>query len=430
MNKYIIFSLITFGIFAVSSCTQEEYELVEESSSLNSIMETAGIRSLQANSTILWKPDSATIQKARLAKKARSMSSDAYFSDNLNAIAGLHVYIDDPSGNKLFYNYTENEIKMQPSGSDLSNAKYIIKTMPAISGMSNIIYPTYTGESAALAVGQYISNPDEKVLIVSSEAVNVGFGISWTISRANGNKKRVVITSDDFFGEAWNRLPDGKISFSPYINENQEFIITTVGSFNLYEINYVDTYYAQISTGTDYIITNSYTNNSNAEVSYIMPFQDQVQENSSFIEEKGINFSINGLEKKFRRPHIVNGEVSETVNEDAPLDASYVPSENLQSTLSAYLPLNVPAKTKVEIQYRFKTYYVSNLPYEATITYSSAASPDYRDTKLHGYWSGTLHVDEMLEPTITITNLRTNKIKTIQPDIKKTNKLNPLKLAL
>ena len=393
-------------------------------------METTGIRSLpvDSDSVALWKPDSVTIQKARLAKKARSMSSDAYLSDNLDALAGLYVYIDDPAGNKLFY--TGSEIKMQSFGFNTPNVKYYIKTMSGMSGMSNIIYPISTAGRAALAVGYYTSNPDEQVLIVSSEAVDMGFGISWTISRANGNKNRVVITSDDFFGEAWNRLPDGKISFSQYTGENQEFLITPLATFTLSAIDYVDTYYAQVTAGSDYVITNSYTNNTSAEVSYIMPFQEQVQENSSFIEEKGINFSINGLEKKFRRPHIVNGEVSETVNEDAPLDASYVTLENLQSTLSAYLPLNVPAKTKVEVQYRFKTYYVSNLPYEATIFYGLVSNSTYRDTKLHGYWSGTLHVDEMLEPIITITDLRTNKMKTIRPDIKKTNKLNPLKLAL
>ena len=103
----------------------------------------------------------------------------------------------------------------------------------------------------------------------------MGFGISWTISRANGNKNRVVITSDDFFGEAWNRLPDGKISFSQYTGENQEFLITPLATFTLSAIDYVDTYYAQVTAGSDYVITNSYTNNTSAAGMIINRVEDK-----------------------------------------------------------------------------------------------------------------------------------------------------------
>ena len=214
------------------------------------------------------------------------------------------------------------------------------------------------------------------------------------------------------------------------IEENlSEFEIIPSMRFNLDSVNYINKKSALVGLVIDYKITNSYTNDLSKEVSYIMPFQGQVEESSGFKEYGNISFSLNinnGL--RIKRPNIKLGSID--LSSSGVSDARYTENETILRTLSASLPLNVPARTKVEITYYFKTYYV-NIDYEANISYDKATSVNHRSTKIYGRWSGNLHFDDKtIEPTIVLTNLDTKKVKMIRPNIQKTSKLNPLRLKL
>jgi hypothetical protein len=384
----------------------------------------------------------------------RSSSYNSSLSDNLRAIRDLPISLKvrggiaarcgssirpdgtrPPAGQKNWYLATNGkgkELTLVPSVGSRTQAQFYLKILPATSGIPYLIYSRK--ENTPISVGQYSNNPDKKVLFVrpnNSEPYN---SASWDIIDATNNPGYVVIESQSYIGHGssgnWQDIfyyvVEGKsnktLGFGKYQQKaTQEFMITTINTFALKKIEYVNENAAKVTPRTNYGITRSYTNTKHSRVSYDMKFEEDISENSYFKEQKNINFKLSGLDTKFKRPSVIQGKIDLIPSENVKADALYTSSEKINNTLSSTLPLSVPPRTKIEVIYFFKTYNVE-ANYEATIEYNT------RTAKLKGVWNGVIHVDEIPVSghRYKMTNLDTGETKSVIINVTKATKSNPI----
>lgn len=169
----------------------------------------------------------------------------------------------------------------------------------------------------------------------------------------------------------------------------QEFEFTPLADFKLESITYRPQY-TRIRPLTPKTATVAKTNTSTVPMAYTFNLIENVTEQSRFEETKYINFNITNRENiAFQRPGVTNGEVDIIPDQDAPADALYQSDiQNIPTTLRASYPVNIPAKTKLILNYTWNVYELE-AEYIAEISYNNIKC------SLVGIWKGTVYVDNV-----------------------------------
>lgn len=446
MKKAYYFILVAIGLLGMSSCTQDDYELQNELLSSNVESRTSSTDSISTNSNItpiIVKPDSI---KRHIKSRANYYNEN--LSNNLFAIAtnSLWCTIQSNEGEETDNHYLTTNgigqaITLNPFKSDYREQMhqlFYIKVLPATSGIPYLIYSYSNG--TPLGVGQRESDPNNKVLFTMQDDSSL-YSASWDIYKATNKSGCLVIESQSYIGQGdsgnwmdvfyhvWETKGSNPVGFGKYQQKkSQEFIITPTVTFTLKDIKFINDYSAVVTqTGTK-SITSSHQNNSyQPDNSYVMHFNGQENELSSFIEDKSINFKLGGLDQMFKRPTVIQGKINLVPNDDAKGDAIYATSQNIKKTISASLPISIPPRTKMEVTYIFRKYNVE-ADYEAVAEFARRGGGKVITIKLIGKWKGTLYVDEKDEPIIKKINLDTGNVQSVRKDIKKIDKNNPLKI--
>lgn len=435
MKKSLFTLFVAITLIGMYSCSENELELTNSS---NQVVTTrALLDTVPSYIPYIVNPDSVKKHNARA-------NYDSNLSDNLYAIREMPVTIRPKaySNKYLTTNGVSQPITVYSNISGNNRQKFYIKVLPAVSGIPYLIYGT-SAMNQPLAVGQRSDNPDNKVLFTSPTNTGSLYGASWDIYHATKNAGYLVIESQsllgqgdsgnwmDVFNYVWETKGYGTtpVGYGRYQQkETQEFIITPCDTFTLREIRYVNQYTAKATFKGNYDITSSYTNETYSDNFTIMTFESTVRERSQYTEEKGVNFLLHGLNRKFKRPSVINGEVNLLPSQNADATVTYSPSYTVVNPLSISLPITAPARTKYEVTYHLKIYDVE-VEYEAKIDYTNPKNEeDYRETNLRGIWKGTLYVDEKIEPSIHEIKLDTKEVRIFHPNIKNVSKANPLKL--
>lgn len=384
MKKTYFTILMAIGLLGMSSCTQDDYELQNEDTHLNLTSRSLSSLDSLVNDSIIT-PIIVNPDSIKRHIKSRTNYDNENLSNNLFAIAtnGLRVTIQSSEGEGtdnyyLTANGKGQAITLNSLASDFHTRQYQffrIKILPATAGIPYLIYSYPYG--AYLAVGQLQSNPNNKVLFTMQDESSL-YSASWDIYKATKKSGCLVIESQSYIGQedsgnwmdvfyhVWETKGSNPVGFGKYQQKkSQEFIITPVETFTLKDIKFINDYSAIVTqTGTK-SITNSHQNNSyQPDNSYVMHFNGQENELSSFIEDKSINLKLNGVDKMFKRPTVIQGQINLVPNDDAKEDAIYATSQNIKRTISASLPISIPARTKMEVTYIFRKYNVET-DYEA-----------------------------------------------------------------
>lgn len=169
----------------------------------------------------------------------------------------------------------------------------------------------------------------------------------------------------------------------------QEFEFTPLVSFNLKSVTYRPQY-TRIRKLTPKTITAAQTNTKNIPVAYTFELEEEVTEQSRFTEDRYINFQISNLKSiRFQRPNVINGEVDIIPDQSSPADAYYQSEiQNIRKTIRATYPINIPARTKLIVNYTWNVYELE-AEYEAKITYNG------QEFTLVGIWKGTAYIDDI-----------------------------------
>lgn len=439
MRKFYYSILFAIGLIGITSCSQDSFEIENEVNNQDS--ESRALLhsdSLSADSTItplIVNPDS-------IRKRTKTRTNyNSNLSDNFWAIRELPFTIQSREGgasrnNFLQTNGKSEEITLSTKNRTPTNQqKFFVKVLPAISGIPYLIY-SYT-ENTPLSVGQRANNPDNKVLFTLPDASGTPYGADWDIYNSTNYPGYLVVESQSYTGQGssgdwmdifhyvWETKGDNPVGFGQYQSKNtQEFRITPVDDFTIKEIKYVNEYSANVTRRSNYGITRSYTNTQYSRKDYSMPFEETKTINSSFKENKGINFTFTNPTQKFRRPSVTQGDIQLLPSDNAPEDALYSSSYSLSDTLSVVLPLSIPPRSRMEVTYYFRVYDVT-VDYEATIQYAHRAG--IRETRLTGTWQGTIYVDELpiSEHTYKTTNIDSGEVVNVKVDnnSKKSNRI-------
>lgn len=452
MKTYSFFMMA--GLILVSACTENILDLEKDVVALNSqkeiaAPENAGTDSLESVREIIpIEPDSALVEllKKKAQTRANPASQATRLSDNLYAIRDIPVVIQTRDNyyngnNQLWATSGRNSSVAIIMGNVQEPEKYYqfyIKVPPAHVGIPYQIYSL--NYDTPVAAGAFADRPDEKIIYVMSSSSTTSLAASWDIFPSS-NAGYVVIQSQALIGQGdsgfWSDIfyyvceSQGflyPVTFGKYAQKStQDFILNPVPSFTLDNIQYVNAYTAKVTKRADVSITRSHTNEYSSIKSHIMSFDSIAYEPSSFNEDRqGIRFKIAGLDGTFKRPTVSNGEISLTPSENAIKDAKYTSYESIANSLSAKLPLNAPARSKLTITYFLATYDVE-VEYEAKLVYTNPDNDsDRREVTLTGVWSGTIHVDEKTDPIIRETNLDTNAMRAMRCSIKNVTMQNPL----
>lgn len=371
MKKSIFTLFVAIILIGMYSCSESEQELTDLG---NQVLITRALPDT-VPSYIPYIPNPDSVKK----RNTRA-NYDSNLSDILYTIREMPITIEPRaySGAQLTMNGVSQPITVHAKYIGNYRQQFYIKILPSVSGIPYLIYGT-PAMNQPLAVGQRSDNPDNKILFMSPDGTGSLYGASWDIYRATKNQGYLVIESQsligqgdsgnwmDVFNYVWETkgLSSTPVGYGKYQQkETQEFIITPCDTFTLREIKYINQYSAKATFKGNYDIVSSYTNEAYSDDLTIMAFESTVRERSQYIEDKCVNFLLHGLNRKFKRPSVINGEVNLLPSQNTDATVTYSPSYTVVNPLSISLPITVPARTKYEVTYHLKIYDVE-VEYEA-----------------------------------------------------------------
>lgn len=246
--------------------------------------------------------------------------------------------------------------------------------------------------------GHEEKHEDTQILILP-EADDPSYASKWYVNSAipQGyftitNTSYLEPTPNGMVYYSLKAVKETDVQFGIYSEANamQEFEFTPLTNFNLTKITYrpQNTRIRQLTPKT---VTVGKTNNSTSSMPYTFNLVENVTEKSQFDETKHINFNVtNRGQIAFQRPGITNGSVDVIPDQDSPANAIYQNNvQYIQTTLRANYPVNIPAKTKLNLIYSWNVYeleveYIADIVTDNNITCS-----------LVGIWKGTMYVDDI-----------------------------------
>ena len=200
------------------------------------------------------------------------------------------------------------------------------------------------------------------------------------------------VTSSGFRYYSMKVNNGSSIRFGIYAGDaTQDFEFTPLIDFQLESVAYGQpTPTARITKLTPHTITVVHTNTQNIAEPYTFAIRGYVTETSRFAEDKYINFNVtNAGTMRFQRPSVYNGSMEFVPDQEAPYDAQYTSStQNIRRELEASYVANVPAHSKLTVNYKWNVYQVET-DYIVTIVHEGIVC------SLVGTWYGKLYVDDI-----------------------------------
>ena len=342
-------------------------------------------------------------EKERQCPKGTSNNNyDENFHSNILAINGMPITIcarglGNSSGKYLYSAGLGREVTLHP-GKYSNNTSFYLRVLPASTGVPYLIYASNT--RTPLSVGQYASNPNQKVLYVRDNDTGSISSADWDLVPSNTSKGYFAIESQSYLGQSnpndwWSVFnyvvevrDNNKLGYSKYTNRaQQEFEIKPTRSFALKNLTY-NASSAVITSAADLQIKSTGTNPSIESNNFTINVSKSFTESSYFSEKKGsLNFDINNLTKQFQRPTVLAERIVLPVS-STPYDATYKTSStfNINKSLNFKIEGGAPENCLIEVTSNIKTYNVS-------IGYTATAECDNRVIKFSGTWRGRIISD-------------------------------------
>jgi hypothetical protein len=352
----------------------------------------------------------------QLKRQQRSLSTfasyddyDENFSMNVYNIREIPITIQARgqanTGNRyLQTNGKSKELTL--AGSVTSNAqKFYLKVLPASSGIPYLIYSQQ--ENTPISIGQYNSNPNNKVLFTLPDANGSLYSAGWDLKPCSANKGYFAIESNSYIGQSdpnnmWSIFyhvvevqNNNKLGYAQYTKKaTQEFRILPVNSFSLQSIIY-DASSATITPASQIKIVSTGRNLSVEPKPYTIKVDKYYNETSYYAEKRGyLDFNISNSTRTFQRPTVQANRIV-LPESSTPWDATYktTSTQNISKRLLFDIEGDAPENCLIEVSSYIQTYNV-NVNYTAKATYNG------REIKISGTWRGYV----ILDPKIASPN--------------------------
>lgn len=291
--------------------------------------------------------------------------------------------------------------------------------MPATAGIPYVIR-TWNG-GYPLAVGQYTSDPEHKLLYAAPTTTATLPAAAWEIY-ASSTSGYLTVESPalmemgssgswmDYYYCVWEHQGAGnEVTFSKYTQKDgQEFAFTPVDKVEIEDIQFFNNYASSVTQKDDATIVREHVNFDHTDLPYDMPFEEDLIENYIFNEFKGVNFEYSNRSISVLRPSVSQGTLLLPSSANDSINVTYS-GKSTTNHISSKVALTIPPRTQLTLTYHVHVYEVKAY-YEATLKISYAG--EVRRTKVAGIWEGTVYVDEVadLDHDYRYTNIDTGVV--------------------
>lgn len=396
------------GIIGISSCSQDDYTLLNE---VGNQSETSSRAVLKSDSIVTFIADSNLVKKAQ-GRAFTSYEYDENFHSNMWEIRELQLIIQargkaNTNNTYLSTDGAGKEITLMDYPFTI-NQRFYLKVLPASSGIPYLIYSQQT--NTPLAVGQYNSNPDNKVLFAQPDASGSLYSASWDLIPSSMYKGYFAIQSESYLGQSdpdnmWSVFnysleikDDNKIGYAQYTKKaQQEFLITPANGFKLSHLEFQKD--GAIVTKQAPLRTVTYSKNESEERRpFTIRAAHYAYDTSSFSENSTLKVSITNTATKFYRPtvdaeHMVPPSPVKPEDDPSPIrpkaDMVYSSAnQQIQNKLEFEINGIAAPNSLIEATSYLENYTVS-AKYTAHMTYNHNGQE--RKVKISGVWRGAIY---------------------------------------
>lgn len=420
-TRNLCLSMAVGLLFCLSACTADELDLPTEVQSEQLLATRAlGTDTLKRDSIALFQVDPDTLPP-RIQTLA-STNYVPYLSDNLFAIRNMPIRISTQESTPNYLTFSAQGEAVVPKGisrHEADNQKFYIEVLPATAGIPYVIR-TWNG-GYPLAVGQYTSDPEHKLLYAAPTTTATLPAAAWEIY-ASSTSGYLTVESPalmemgssgswmDYYYCVWEHQGAGnEVTFSKYTQKDgQEFAFTPVDKVEIEDIQFFNNYASSVTQKDDATIKKEHVNFDHTDLPYDMPFEEDLIENYIFNEFKGVNFEYSNRSISVLRPSVSQGTLLLPSSANDSINVTYS-GKSTTNHISSKVALTIPPRTQLTLTYHVHVYEVKAY-YEATLKISYAG--EVRRTKVAGIWEGTVYVDEVadLDHDYRYTNIDTGVV--------------------
>lgn len=403
-NNIFLLGLVCFFSLFVYSCSDVENEEISYFSPITKTFEHDSIESITECITPYVDTDTIVAMP--------------YFYDasgaNFFKMKGFKFTIKNRACNKyLSTRGRDNEVEL----SDVANSEKEYFTIEHTGTYKIYSCADGTPLTLGIEIERIAGKRKERRILMLPKTDDPSYASRWYLYAAN--------TSGYFYIQRYQmeEIPGGELGYYSFqVDEcskngfgvysglaSQEYQITPLDTFKLKNIKYAprEAYIQHLGTISQ---TVGYTNEKNVEMAYDFELYKDVTEESSFEERQNINFILgNANSMRFQRPGVTNKNVDIIPSQDAPYDAIYQPTtQKINKKLKAVFPVNIPARSKVNVTYTWN-YYKISAGYEVQIDCNGV------ECVLSGVWHGTVYVNDIpdSEQKWEIINLDSGSVRKI-----------------
>ena len=402
---------ISLTVLCATACDSKLYEPQQDllESPCLEMVTRSGSGSLINDDPCLLEETEDLKKKKEIADQLKTMKSyaattDDFFDSNMWAIDELPVTIkvrSIASGSTSGYNYLfvdekGKEVTLTNSGTQLGN-RFYFKKYPAYAGFPYRLFSNVT--KTPLAVGQYNTNPDVKILMSTANSSVSGLGLDWDLIPAE-YKGYFIIKSETYLGQADPENPwsvfnyvleakaNNKLGYAQRVNNKaqQEFLITPLYSFTLSSLEY-DLDNATIISRPDISKVTSVIHSQPFAQTKEITVSVSAEETSVFNQTASrLNLTVKNTKNlEFPRPMPVAGKA--ILPEDPENNAVFYSTtiQKATKTKSYNTSIEMKPNTLLQLTSKFKTFELS-VPFVATAEYTYNGVR--RVVKIAGVWKG------------------------------------------
>lgn len=413
MKKTYFTILMAIGLLGMSSCTQDDYELQNEDTHLNLTSRSLSSLDSLVNDSII----TPLIVDSNLLERAKTTMSPSYddnydehFSSNMFNLRELPITLKargkgNTSGQYLSSNGAGKEVNLRSTNQSIWEQFYL-KVLPASSGIPYLIYSKQS--NTPIAVGQYDSNPNNKVLYAQPNASGSLYSAGWDLI-PSAYKGYFAIQSESYLGQSdpnnmWSVFNyvlevknSDKMGYGQYTKKpQQEFLITPVNGFTL---NYIE-FHKESATVTKRAPLKLTTYSQN-ETEERRPFTIQAahyaDDESYFSESSTLKIPVQNNTSLFYRPTVVAEHLRIPLAvkpEDDPAPIREKPdmlysnaTQRIRITLKFDINGTAAPNCLIEATSYLENYSVS-ADYTAHMSYNH--NGEIREVKIKGRWYGII----------------------------------------
>lgn len=404
MKKILYPFFAVVGLLGMSSCSQDEGGILNEDS--YSKIETRALNIEDSVSVITpYVTDSSLIAKMQVkVAPVYYDESDPFFSSNMYAIREMPVTIQARGNSKyLTFNGAGKEVTLSNTQS-----RFYLKVLPASSGIPYLIYSSST--NTPLSVGQYDSDPNNKVLYVRKDNSGSLMSADWDLIPSSSYKGYFAIQSQSYLGQVSADNPwsvfyyvletknNEKLGYGQYTKQaSQEFLITPTDKF---KVNYLEFHKegAKVNKQPALKVTTYSRNESEEKRAFTIQAVHYADDESRFSESSLLKVSISNPTDTFYRP-IVEAErivlplpVKPEDDPDPVRSVADMVYSTTNKKIKTKLAFNIDGKAEpnssIEVTSYLENYSVS-VPYTAYMTYTH--NNEERLFKMSGTWYGKIY---------------------------------------